>query len=331
MKQTKNLGKMLLLFVLGFFLCLLSQCTSKDKGVLGPIPFPKDNPFNAEIAEFGKQLFFDKRLSLDNSVACATCHVPSKAFTDGKKLSEGIDGKLSMRNAPSLLNVAFQHTLMADGQVPTIEMQALVPLRDSAEMANNIHQLLIKLNSIKEYRQKSLRLFNKEMDAYVLTRSLANFQRTLISDNSPFDRYYYKHEESAISKEAKYGWKIFSEELYCTQCHPAPYFTNFAVENNGLYADYTKIDDKGRFRINGDSAEIGSFKVPSLRNLTLTSPYMHDGSIEKLDDVLLFYSKGGNKHPNTNPVISPFYLSKEKRYALTEFFRSLEYVKLQSN
>jgi len=320
----KESGQVKYLFILGLFLCLFIKCGSNEKSILGPVPFPEDNKYDKGIAELGKVLFFDKRLSLDNTVACATCHNPELAFTDGKKISHGVNGRKALRNAPSLLNVAFQHTLMADGQVPTIEMQALVPLLDTSEMANEIAKLLEKLNKIDNYRESALTLFNRNFDAFVLTRSLAAFQRTLLSDNSPFDRYYYKKEENAISSKAKFGWKIFSKELYCTKCHAAPFFTSFKVDNNGLYADYSPMVDKGRYRINGDSTKIGSFKIPSLRNITVTAPYMHDGSFENLDQVLTFYSNGGNKNPYQNKVIKPFYLTVEKRAALKAFFECLK-------
>jgi cytochrome c peroxidase len=313
-----------ILIFLGFSYIVLAGCQSNKTSILGTIPYPESNTFNPKKAELGKKLFFDTRLSLDNSVSCATCHIPELAFTDGKKLSTGVYGRLSMRNAPSLLNVTFQKTLMADGQVPSLEMQALVPLQDMAEMANHIKTLLLKLSQIEFYKKAAKDLFNRDFDSYVLTRSLANFQRTLISDNSPFDRYIFNKEKSAISATAKRGWKIFSKELHCTKCHTPPLFTNLKVENNGLYADYSNISDKGRFRINADSSEIGSFKVPSLRNISLTAPYMHDGNMKTLDDVLVFYSKGGNGHVNQSSFIVPFDLTPEKKAALKEFLHSLE-------
>jgi len=312
------------LFILGLAIGLFYKCKDHSTPRLGHLPILKDNPINPEIAALGKKLFFDKRLSVDNSIACVNCHMPKMAFTDGKKLSNGVHGKFSMRNAPTLFNVVYQKTLMADGQVPSLEMQALVPLRDTLEMGNDMKTLISKLKSIDYYNKASQKLFKRDFDAFVLTQSLANFQRTLISDNSPFDRYYFDHEENAISQQAKDGWKIFSEELYCTKCHTPPLFTNLKVENNGLYKDYSTIADKGRFRINGDSTEIGSFKVPTLRNISLTAPYMHDGSFQSINQVLEFYSKGGNKHKNQNSVIQPFDLNQYKKNALLEFLNSLE-------
>jgi cytochrome c peroxidase len=320
----KQASRFIVFIFFGLISFAFNGCNSREISLLGPISYPDLNPLNAKKAELGKMLFFDKRLSFDNTISCSTCHNPALAFTDGKKLSVGAHGRFSMRNAPSLLNVGYQKTLMADGQVPSIEMQALVPLQDTSEMANNIKVVLEKLNSIEYYKQAAKEIFNRKFDAFVLTQSLANYQRTLVSNNSSFDRYMYHKEKNVISKQAQSGWEIFSKELYCTKCHTPPLFTNLKVENNGLYSNYKNRVDKGRFRINGDSSEIGSFKVPTLRNISLTAPYMHDGSLKSIEDVLEFYSKGGNRNVNQNPTIQPFILTKEKKRDLKAFLLSLE-------
>ena len=308
----------------GPILFLLFYCKSDTDTVslLSPISVPKDNLQTVEKIKFGKQLFFDKRLSLDNSVSCATCHVPELAFTDGQKLSAGIHNRLAMRNAPTLLNVAYQKTLMFDGEVPNLEMQVLVPLKDSAEMGNQMKELIQKLRAIPKYQNQAQKIFKRDFDAYVLTRALASFQRYILSDDSPFDSYFNGNKNS-ISKSAERGWILFSEKIYCTKCHVPPHFTNFTTENNGLYATYEDKFDKGRFRINGDSSEIGSFKVPVLRNISQTAPYMHDGSISNLTKVLDHYSKGGKGHFNQSKIIAPFTLSNQEKIDLLEFFKSL--------
>lgn len=316
--------RFLVFLFLGGISFFFFKCESPENSILGPVAYPKDNLANSDIAKLGKKLFFDKRLSSDNTISCSTCHEPNRAFSDGEKLSVGVHGRTSMRNSPSLFNVAYQKKLMFDGQVPSIEMQILVPLQDSNEMNNQLVNLLSKLKKSQYYKESSLKLFGRDFDIYVLTRSLASYLRTLITKNSPFDRYYYFNEKGAISQEAINGWKIFSKELYCTKCHNAPLFTNLKVENNGLYSDYNSKFDKGRFRITGDSLEIGSFKVPSLRNISLTWPYMHDGSFANLDDVLTFYSLGGNRNANQNSIIRPFKLDQKKRNFLKAFLRSLE-------
>ena len=309
----------------GFFLILLIYGCESQGGTdfyLGEMPIPSDNPMTTEKIELGRQLFFDKRLSPDNSVSCSTCHQPNKAFTDGLMISKGFHNRMAMRNAPTLLNVGFLKKLMFDGEVPNLEMQVLVPLKDSAEMANDMRLLISKLNKIPKYNKQAKQIFQRDFDAYVLTRSLASFQRSLISDHTPYDQYV-KGDRKAMSLSAIRGYKLFTEKLYCTKCHTPPFFTNFKVENNGLYADYTNISDKGRFRIHGDSSEIGMFKVPTLRNISRTFPYMHDGSIVSLDEVIEHYVKGGSHSPFQSKTILPFQISVREKNDLIEFLKAL--------
>jgi cytochrome c peroxidase len=300
-----------------------NQCRSGHAEITGfsEIPSPAENPLTAEKIALGKQLFFDKRLSRDQSISCASCHVPEFAFTDRKKVSDGVGGGKTDRNSPSLLNSAYLKTVMFDAHLTSLEMQAIVPIQEHVEMDMKMGDLIERLKNIPEYKTAALKIFNRDFDAWVLTRSLAAFQRSLISSNSPFDRYYYKNDKKAISAEAKSGWKIFSEKLYCTQCHPAPYFTTFKAESNGLYQDYGL--DQGRFRIFHDTADMGKFKVPSLRNIELTYPYMHDGSMISIDQIIEHYMKGGESHFNKNTVIKPFVLSRQEKEDLKAFLKSL--------
>ena len=308
----------------------ISKCenTTKDPNELVFVPAPEENPTSAEKAELGRKLFFDKRLSFDGTVACATCHDPNKAFTDQLKTSIGIKGQRTDRNAPSVLNSGFLKTVMFDAHLKTLELQVIVPLQEPTEMGHNMKKLIPQLRAISEYQEAAQRIFKRDFDAYVLTRSISAFQRTLVSMNSRFDQYQAGNKK-ALSKEEEAGWKLFSEKLYCIQCHPAPYFTTFEAANNGLYVDYGK--DKGRFRINLDSSDIGKFKIPSLRNVELTFPYMHDGSMESLDKVIEHYIKGGKKHPLQDKRIVPFELSIKEQKQLTLFLKALtdtSYLKL---
>ena len=311
-------------FILTLVALLLIKCsvTSTVSLIpLGEMPHPSDNEMSADKIALGKEFFFDKRLSLDESISCAVCHKPGLAFTDGLKVSDGIMGRKSNRNSPTLLNAAYLPKLMYDGELSTLEMQSIVPIQEHNEMGMDMKKLMERLKAVPEYQEAAKKIFNREMDAWVLTRSLAAYQRSLVSDNSPFDQYYYGKNSWAISSSAKRGWKLFSEKLYCTSCHPAPHFTTYKVESNGLYENYGA--DNGRFRINNDSTEMGKFKVPSLRNIQITDPYMHDGSIESLSEVLDHYSKGGNHHKNQHPVIQPFKLTKGEKKDLINFLYSL--------
>lgn len=284
------------------------------------VPTPAENPIDSAKITLGKELFFDTRLSLDNTISCATCHKPGFAFTDGLKTSTGINDQKTDRNSPSLLNSGFLKTVMFDAHLKTLELQVIVPLQEPVEMGHNMKVLIPQLRAVPEYQAAAKRIYNRDFDAYVLTRSLAAFERSLISMSAPFD-HYIKGDEKALNTDEKAGWKIFSEKLYCTNCHSPPHFTNHEARNNGLYKDYGT--DKGRFRIHLDSSDIGSFKVPSLRNIEITDPYMHDGSMETLEEVIAHYSAGGQRHYLQDKTIVPFELSKKEKKQLIAFLKSL--------
>jgi cytochrome c peroxidase len=309
-----------LVIIIGF---ILLRCgTSQDLNLAISIPVPTDNPQSNAKIELGRKLFFDKRLSLDGSISCASCHDPNKAFTDNQVKSIGINGQLSERNAPSLLNAAFLKTAMFDAHLKTLELQVLVPIQEPVEMGHNMKVLIQILRQIPEYQAAAQAIFNRDFDAWVLTRSIAAFERSLLSFNAPIDQYLAGNKH-AMTKDQVAGWKLFSEKLYCTTCHPAPYFTTFEAANNGLYQSYSDLSDKGRFRIFQDSLDIGKFKIPSLRNLPLTYPYMHDGSLATIEAVLNHYQSGGKGHINQNKQIVAFDLSKNEKQQLIAFFNAL--------
>lgn len=309
-----------LLLISGFVALRCGQTQDLNATVL--VPAPSDNPQNAEKIALGRKLFFDKRLSLDGSISCASCHDPQKAFSDQRSKSIGINGQLSERNAPSILNAAFLKTAMFDAHLATLELQAIVPIQEPVEMGHNMKILIKQLRQIPEYQAAAQAIFGRDFDAWVLTRSLAAFERSLLSMNAPFDQYMAGNKK-AMSKDQLAGWRIFSDELYCTKCHPAPYFTTYEAANNGLYASYEGKTDQGRFRIHHDSSDIGKFKIPSLRNLPLTYPYMHDGSINSLEAALEHYQKGGAGHPLQDPRILSFELSTKEKAQLLAFFNAL--------
>ena len=308
------------ILLIGFF--VLRCANLQDLNLSITVPTPTDNPQDAAKIALGRQLFFDKRLSLDGSVSCASCHDPRKAFTDQRAKSVGIKGQLSERNAPSLLNAAFLKTAMFDAHLQTLELQVIVPIQEPVEMGHNMKNLIKQLRQIPEYQAAAQAIFGRDFDAWVLTRSISAFERSLLSMNAPFDQFIAGNTK-AISKEQQAGWKLFSEKLYCIKCHPAPYFTTFEAANNGLYKSYEGKTDQGRFRIHHDSSEIGTFKIPSLRNLPLTFPYMHDGSLQTIEEVLAHYQKGGAKHPLQNKALVPFELTKSEKQQLLAFFNAL--------
>nr|WP_294858364.1 cytochrome c peroxidase [uncultured Fluviicola sp.] len=314
-----NKGTVLFLFL---FILIGTMCTVKNREtlVLGKIPFPDDNPDSPEKKAFGKLLFFDKRLSKNNEVSCASCHQPQKAFTDGLSKSRGAGRRIAMRNSPSLLNSAYFKSYMYDGEVKTLEQQVLVPIQDHLEMGSSMKEVLQKLSKDSNYKHLAKSVFDRELDAYVITRALSTYERSLISQNSKFDQYK-SGANGILNANEIAGWKLFSEKLYCTKCHSGANFTNYQVVSNGLYPDYGT--DQGRYRINGLEKEKGAFKIPSLRNVSLTAPYMHDGSLKTLKEVILHYSKGGAQFPNKSVIIKPFKLSDLEINQLELFLKTL--------
>jgi cytochrome c peroxidase len=320
----KRLGTaVFLILFFGFSLILLSnRCSHNDilELSLGEVPVPQENPITSEKVELGRALFFDKRLSKTNEISCASCHIPKFAFADRKAFSHGVEGRQTSRNAPSLLNSAYLKTMMFDAHLPTLEQQVIVPIQEHQEMDMKMGDLIKKLSSIPQYKEQAEKIFKRDFDAYVLTRSIAAFERTLISQNSRFDKYYHG-DKKALNKEELLGYKLFTQKLYCAKCHPPPHFTTYKAENNGIYTYFS--EDKGRFRIFNDSNDIGKFKIPSLRNIELTFPYMHDGSLVSLEDVLAHYEKGGNKSMNQSPTVLPFRLKQAEKEAIISFLKTL--------
>lgn len=320
--REKNISRLIVVFFL--VLSIIHSCSNRSHFLpqLISVPAPQDNPTTEEKAELGRKLFFDKRLSRDGNISCATCHNPSKAFTDQLTTSRGINGQTTERNSPSLLNSGFLKTAMFDAHLQSLELQVIVPIQEKTEMGHNMKELIPQLRAIAEYQAAAKKIFNRDFDAYVLTRSISAFERTLVSMNSRYDQFQ-RGNKRALNKSEQAGLKLFTEKLYCAKCHPAPYFTTFEAENNGLYRDYEPIADKGRFRIHLDSNDIGKFKVPSLRNIELTFPYMHNGSLKTLEDVIAHYSIGGQRHPKQNKVIVPFQLNEQEQKQLIAFLKSL--------
>jgi cytochrome c peroxidase len=308
-----------MLFVIGLIFSFAN--TSCNNSVSSKYPTLKQNVNDEnerQKIKLGEQLFFDTRLSIDNSISCSSCHNPNLAFADTVSFSKGVNGNKSFRNSPTLLNVAFQPHFMFEAELKTLEMQVVVPLTDLNEMGfEKISELIDRLKRIPEYEQQALSVFGKPFDIWVLTRSLAAYQRSLVSWTSDFDAYYF--ENKPLSPSARNGYRIFSEKLYCTSCHPAPFFTTFELASNGVYDSL----DYGRYRITGKEEDKGKVKIPTLKNITLTHPYMHNGSLHTLNDVLSYYANGGSNRPNQSPVIQPFELSEQEKEDLFAFFNSL--------
>lgn len=283
--------------------------------------YPADNQPTAERIALGRKLFYEPALSRDSSLSCGSCHQPSRAFSDGQARSTGIEGREGRRNAPSLANVAYFTAFMREGGVPTLEMQVQVPIQEHEEFDFNILLVAERLQRMPAYVALSQNAYGRKPDAFVITRAIAAFERSLISGDSPLDRYLFGGEQAAISEAAKRGYLLFhSSRLACNSCHSGFLFTSQGFANNGLYAVYA---DSGRYRLTQKASDTGLFKIPSLRQAALTAPYMHDGSIPSLEDVIDHYASGGKPHPNKSAQIKPFTLSLQEKNDLLAFLHSL--------
>ncbi|MDX2248560.1 MAG: cytochrome c peroxidase [Bacteroidia bacterium] len=295
-----------------------------DMGLPAGFPMPEiptDNALNQSRIQLGKLLFYDPILSLDSTVSCATCHQAAAGFADHLPLSVGIQGRVGMRNSPTLTNVAYQPYFFSEGGSPSLELQALGPIENHVEMGFNAAELAKRIKDHPYYTPLAQNAYGREMDLFVLVRAIASFERTLISGNSPYDRYHFQNQQDALSESEKNGMQLFfSEKAGCSNCHSGINFTHYAFENNGIYASYP---DQGRYRITLDTADLGKFKVPTLRNIALTAPYMHDGSLKTLEEVVSHYISGGKNHPNQNKFVKPLDLNEQEKRDLIHFLEAL--------
>ena len=315
------MNKWLLIFLILLFISCGKERANQNEFFQLDIPqgfpdpiIPEDNQLTYERIELGKRLFYDPILSKDGTISCESCHKQEFAFADNVAISAGVEGRLGFRNSVSLANMAYQDALMREGGVPTLEMQVLVPIQDHNEMDFNIRSVAERLNLDSTYVNASIRAYNRIPDAFVITRALASFQRTMLSGNSDYD-YNLLNEKEKNGKEL-----FFSDELACSSCHGTFLFTNQKIENNGLYEVF---EDSGKYRLTHLQDDIGKFKVPSLRNIELTAPYMHNGSISTLEEVIEHYASGGKNHFNKSELISGFNITDEEKDNLISFLKSL--------
>ncbi len=282
---------------------------------------PADNQLTVSRVALGRRLFYDPILSRDSTRSCASCHAPHKAFSDSTAISLGIEQRPGIRNTIALSNVAYQKRLLREGGIPSLEGQILVPIQEHNEFDFNIVQVAERLQRIPAYVELAQKAYQRIPDAFVITRAIAAFERTMISGESPFDQWYFQEINLALTPAAKRGWELFqNERLNCSKCHSGFLFTNQEYASNGLYEVYP---DSGKIRLTGLETDRAVFKIPSLRNIAVTQPYMHDGSLATLEAVLDHYQSGGKNHPNKSPLLKPFTLSPTERTDLLAFLNSL--------
>ena len=321
-------------------------------------PVPADNPLTEAKVALGRMLFYDRRLSLNNTMSCAMCHIPAQGFTNNALAAPvGIEGRSVRRNAPSLYNVAYQQHLFHDGRESSLETQVWSPLLARNEMgAPSVGWLLDKVRRLPDYQGLFERAFGRPAGMETIGQAIASYERTLISGNTPFDRWYYGRDSTALGREAQRGFKLFTAKARCGACHVLGHdhalFTDQEAHNTGIgwqrsmhtHSDEAAVpiapglnvakqlveavsepppNDLGRYEVTQDPADRWRYKTPSLRNVALTAPYMHDGSFATLADVVAYYNRGGYAAPDRDPLIEFLGLSTLEQNDLVVFLESL--------
>ena len=322
---------------------------------------PRDNPMTPAKVELGRKLFFDPRLSADGKISCGSCHDPGRAFTDGKPVAEGIGGRIGVRNSPTPLNSMFNASQFWDGRAGSLEEQARMPLVNPDEMGNASHeQVVARLGAIPEYLREFRETFGSAPNIDLFAKAIASFERSLVSGNSALDRYL-AGDVNALSDSARNGLMLFRSKARCGVCHSFnqafaafatfPFLTDMNYRNTGVAANYREFDplarlamtaskdesgaartalatrqrasELGRFVVSGNVLDIGAFRTPSLRNIELTGPYFHDGSVATLAEVVRFYVKGGIANPTRDWQLEPVALDESEQRDIVEFLKSL--------
>jgi cytochrome c peroxidase len=286
------------------------------------------DPPAPERVRLGRWLFYDTRLSADGRVSCATCHEPERAFSNGSRVATGVGGQAGVRKTPPLINAA--HTLVRnrfgwDGHAESLEEQSLLPIVNPIEMGNTASRLVTTLSGIAGYAAYFERAFgDSTITPERVASALADYQRTRMSGNSAWDRWQ-SGDARALSPAARQGWELFTGDAHCSRCHFGPNFTDRAFHSLGVGWDAAskRYTDEGRGAITGRSGDRGAFKTPTLRDVARHPPYMHDGSLPTLRDVILFYERGGVRTPHLDPQLRPLRLSSTDIDALVAFLEAL--------
>ena len=328
---------------------------------LSQVPIPVNNPITPEKIALGRKLFYDRRLSINNTFSCAMCHIPEQGFTSNEMATAvGVEGRTVRRNSPTLYNVAYMQALFHDGRESTLENQIWGPFLAHNEMANpSVGYVIEKINSNADYNGLFEQAFGKPASIETIGMAIASYECTLNSANSPFDRWYFGKDKNALDAKAQHGLQLFTGKAGCSQCHiidkEYALFTDNKLHNTGIgYADAMhkpaaktqkiqvspgvyvdvasdiinsvaepKVNDLGRYEVTQNPQDRWHYKTPSLRNVSLTAPYMHNGSLTSLREVVEFYNRGGIPNENLDPLIKPLKLTDDEIAELTAFLEAL--------
>jgi cytochrome c peroxidase len=292
-------------------------------GPLPPVVAPPNNPQSSAKIQLGKQLYFDTRLSKDNTISCATCHNPAMGWSDQGPTSKGIAGQMGGRRSPPVSNAAYIPLQFWDGRSPSLEDQAKGPIQNPIEMGNTHQEMIRTVADIPGYVEAFKRVFGTgPLTVQQVADAIAAFERTVVTTDSKFDRYA-RGDHAALTKLEKQGLEVFNGKGHCTACHWGPNFTDGRFHNLGVPAKDPKNPDLGRYVVTKNPADMGAFKTPTMRDVSLRAPYLHDGSEKTLESLIDFYDRGGGSDPNLDPLMVPLGLSKLEKKALIAFIRTL--------
>ncbi len=293
---------------------------------LPALKIPEDNPMTPEKVELGKLLYFDKRVSSDGTVSCATCHDPQMAWAEHRATSEGITGEdghplVGGRNSPTVINAAYATSQFWDGRAATLEEQAVGPVGNPIEMGSSMDNVVLSFNEIEGYRERFQQVFGTDVTEDGFAKAIAAFERTILSGNSPYDQYM-AGDEDALNEAQKRGLTAFTD--YCAVCHAPPLFSNYQFHNAGVGVELDE-PDPGRMDVTEEERDRGRFRVPMLREIEHTHPYFHNGSVETLEEAVAFMAKGGQDNPNRSVQMRALegQVSEQEVADLVEFLKAL--------
>jgi cytochrome c peroxidase len=326
--NVKTIAKSVLGYGFSFFLAIqgIYGGDAPQFPPIGPLPpptIPADNPQTEAKVALGKKLYFDPRLSGNNWISCATCHNPALGFSDGlPRMLGGSASREGGRNSPTIINCAYNTLQFWDGRASSLEEQALGPIQNPNEMHETLENVVKKVSAIPAYVNAFKEVFGTAVTSEGIAKAIAAFERTIIYASSPFDRYM-QGDEHAISESARHGMALFNGKAECIKCHNGPNFTDNKFHNIGVPADGPLKEDLGRYNVTKCDADKGAFKTPTLRNITETGPYMHNGFFPTLFEVVQFYNGGGGRSENKSPDIHALQLTGQEVGDLIEFMKAL--------
>lgn len=286
------------------------------------VPIPATNLNYTAKVDLGKQLYFDGRLSQNNAVACAFCHNPFTGFADPRQTSIGVGGGIGGRQAPTVFNTGFIPLQFWDGRASSLEEQAIGPIVNPVEMAETHENVVKKLSKIKGYQQQFRAVFGTDVNLQGIAEAIAAYERTVISTNSAFDKYVLG-DAQAMDETAVRGMTLFKGKARCILCHNGPNFTDNQFHNLGVPQVGPMKEDLGRFYVTQQEKDKGAFKTQTLRSITETAPYMHDGVFKTLEEVVDFLDQGGGQNPNLSPMVKPLGLTEQEKAELIAFLKAL--------